>query len=146
MLAMHRDAAVMATLGGVRDHVATDTYMAVNLKHWERYGFGIYRLGDREDRALVGRAGLRHVTVGGQDEIEVAYALLSPYWGRGTATMIALKLVALAQESRLCSSVVAFTLRSTHRSRRVKEKAGFAYERDFEHAGASHVLYRHPCG
>jgi hypothetical protein len=29
-----------------------------------------------------------------------------------------------------------------HRSRRVMEKAGFIYEREFEHGGAPHVLYR----
>jgi hypothetical protein len=64
MLAIHQDSAVMATLGGIRDQAATDRYMAVNLEHWQRSGFGIYRLSDPRDRALLGRAGLRTLCSG----------------------------------------------------------------------------------
>lgn len=40
------------------------------------------------------------------------------------------------------AELVAFTLPHNAASRRVMEKAGFAYERDTEHAGLPHVLYR----
>ena len=38
--------------------------------------------------------------------------------------------------------VVAYTLPDNWASRRVMEKAGFAYERDVMHVGLRHVLYR----
>jgi RimJ/RimL family protein N-acetyltransferase len=38
--------------------------------------------------------------------------------------------------------IVAFTLPTNDASRRVMEKLGFSYERDIEHAGMPHVLYR----
>ena len=38
--------------------------------------------------------------------------------------------------------LIAITLPDNHASRRVMEKASFAYDRDLEHAGLTHVLYR----
>ena len=40
--------------------------------------------------------------------------------------------------------LIAFTLPDNLASRRVMEKAGFAYEREILHAGLPHVLYRAP--
>jgi ribosomal-protein-alanine N-acetyltransferase len=139
---MHADPAVMATLGGVRDRVETDRYLERNMAHWQRYGFGIYGLRDRETRQFAGRAGLRWASIDGTHEIEVAYALRSEVWARGLATAVCKKLVAMSDAARLATELVAFTQPSNHRSRRVMEKAGFVYERDFEHEGTPCVLYR----
>ena len=40
------------------------------------------------------------------------------------------------------ADVVSFTLVENRASRRVMEKLGFEYEREVEHAGLPHVLYR----
>ena len=40
--------------------------------------------------------------------------------------------------------IVAFTLVDNIASRRVMEKAEFEYERELEHVGLPHVLYRRP--
>lgn len=139
---MHADAMVMATLGGVPDQMATQHYLEINIEHWEHYGFGIYVLRDLDCGALVGRAGLRHVEIGGGDEIEVAYALCAEFWGRGLAAMVTEELVRIAAKERLCTDLVGFTLTTNRRSWRVMGKAGFVYEREVEHSGMPHVLYR----
>jgi RimJ/RimL family protein N-acetyltransferase len=138
---MHRDPAVMATLGGVRSPAKTRAFLRANLRHWERYGFGLWIFRDRADGRFVGRGGLRHVRLHARPEVEISYALMSPYWGRGFATEIARASVDLG--ARLgAPSLVAFTLPDNHGSRRVMEKVGFRYERDILWGGLPHVLYR----
>ena len=142
LLRMNRDPRVMATLGGVRPDEETERYLRDNLEHWERYRFGIWAFRDRTDGSFVARAGLRHTRVGGNDEVELAYALRSEYWGRGLATELAEAAVALGFERLGLEDVVAFTLPTNRGSWRVMEKTGFEYERDVVHAGLPHVLYR----
>jgi ribosomal-protein-alanine N-acetyltransferase len=50
------------------------------------------------DGRFVGRGGLRHVYVGGHDEVELAYALMAAFWGRGLATEMARAIVTVAFE------------------------------------------------
>ena len=139
---MHRDAAVMATLGGVRSDGQSREYLVRNLDHWTKHGFGICVLRDKTDGRFVGRAGLRHVHVAGQDEVELAYALLAEFWGRGLATEISRALLALGFDSLGLANIVAFTLPTNLASRRVMEKLGLVYEREVMWAERPHVLYR----
>jgi [ribosomal protein S5]-alanine N-acetyltransferase len=139
---MHRDPRVMATLGGLRSDEETARYLRDNLDHWDRYGYGIWALRDRTDGRFVGRAGLRNTHVGGEDEVELAYALVADYWNKGLATEMAKAILEVAFEELGLTDVVCFTLPTNGASRRVMEKAGFEYERDVVHAGLPHVLYR----
>jgi len=70
---MHRDAAVMAELGGVRDDAQTAAYLARNLQHWADHGFGVWILRDTAGKDTIGRAVLRYLVVEGSDEVEVGY-------------------------------------------------------------------------
>ena len=139
---MHRDPRVMATLGGLRSDEETARYLRDNLDHWDRYGYGIWALRDRTDGRFVGRAGLRNTHVGGEDEVELAYALVADYWNKGLATEMARAILKVAFEDLGLTDVVCFTLPTNGASRRVMEKAGFEYERDVVHAGLPRVLYR----
>ena len=80
----------------------------------------------------------------GGDEVELAYALRSEYWGRGLATELARAAVAVGFERLGLREIVAFTLPTNRASWRVMEKTGFEYERDFVHRGLPHVIYRRP--
>jgi [ribosomal protein S5]-alanine N-acetyltransferase len=112
------------------------------LDHWERYGFGLWLLRDRGTGAAVGRGGLQHTSVGGEDEIEAGWAISPERWGEGLATELALTCVAVAFEQLELEEIVAFTLPTNLASRRVMEKSGFAYEGEVTHEGLVHVLYR----
>ncbi|MGQ9368866.1 GNAT family N-acetyltransferase [Azospirillum sp. A39] len=140
---MHTDAAVMATLGGkVWTVPDTAAFLDRLMRHWDRHGYGVWILRDRTDGAFVGRAGLRRMPIDGSDETELLYACMPERWSRGYTSEAVAAIVRLAFERLRLRDLVAFTLPGNAASRRVMEKAGFAFERDFIHAGLPHVLYR----
>jgi [ribosomal protein S5]-alanine N-acetyltransferase len=124
----------------------SDAEMADNLVgklgHWERYGFGMWLLRDRETGATVGRGGLQHTFVDGREEIEVGWVIAPARWGEGLATEMAHAAVRVAFDDLELGEIVAFTLPTNVASRRVMEKSGFSYDRAIVHAGLPHVLYR----
>ena len=139
---LHRDQRVMATLGGLRSAAETRRQLRRNLGHWSRHGFGIWMFHARSDGRFTGRAGLRHVKVGGGAEIELLYALRPEAWGRGLATEMAEAILAIGFGDLGLAELVCFTLTTNLASKRVMEKAGFIYERDVTYADLPHVLYR----
>lgn len=112
------------------------------LEHWARYGFGLWLLRDRATGKMVGRGGLQHTTVAGEEAVEVAWAIVPERWRQGLATELANAAARVAFDDLGLEEIVAFTLPDNTASRRVMEKAGFAYDRDIERAGLPHVLYR----
>ncbi len=110
--------------------------------HWERFGFGLWLLLDRETGAMVGRGGLQHTYVEGMSEIEAGWAIVPERWGQGLATELAQASVESAFDDLDLRRLVAFTLPHNIASRRVMEKARFSFEREIEHSGLPHVLYR----
>jgi ribosomal-protein-alanine N-acetyltransferase len=140
---MNRDERVMVWLGGAAASLEeTRSWIEEKAAHWRRYGFGVWVLDDAQTGALVGRAGLRHTDVQGVDEVELLYALRPEFWGRGLATEAGAALLGIAFSVLDVPSVVAYTLPDNVRSRRVIEKLGFTYEREFPHDDHLHVLYR----
>jgi [ribosomal protein S5]-alanine N-acetyltransferase len=139
---MHQDPDVMATLGGPRSDERTREFLHRNLHHWDEHGFGLWVFRAASNRAFVGRGGLRHVHVGGNDEVELAYALMPEFWGRGLATEMATALVSIAFEQLGLAQLVAFTTTTNIPSRRVMEKVGCTFEREIFHGKLPHVLYR----
>jgi ribosomal-protein-alanine N-acetyltransferase len=144
--AMHQDPRVMATLGGLRSHEESERFVAAMAEHWERHGFGLWMAHERETGAFAGRGGLHRVEVLGRPEVEVAYAFLPGFWGRGLATELARESVRVAFSELGLAELVGFTLLENAASRRVLEKLGFRYERDFERAGLPHRLFRLAAG
>ncbi len=139
---MHRDPDVMATLGGLRSDERTRAYLSENLAHWAAHGFGMWIFHERDGGAFVGRGGLRHVVLDGRSDVEVFYALMPKAWGQGYATEIARASIEAAFRQLALRELVAFTGSDNARSRRVMEKVGFVYERDFVYHEERCVLYR----
>jgi len=142
LLMMHSDPRVMVTLGGIRSTAESDRFLNESLEHWNRHGFGLWVFREPDRGRYVGRAGLRHVEVGGAHEIELAYALMADYWGCGLATELGRTLLKLAFGPLGMGQVVCFTLTSNRASQRVMEKLGFTFEREIIHLGFPHVLFR----
>jgi ribosomal-protein-alanine N-acetyltransferase len=107
--------------------------------HWAAHGFGPWLAWDGDIPAA--RCGLKHTIVDGRGEVEVGWVVASHYWGRGVGTAMGRHALAAGAE-RGIADIVAFTRVENIASRRVMEKLGLTYERDFEHAGYPHVLYR----
>lgn len=96
---------------------------------------------DKTDGKFVGRGGLRNDDVESKKEIEVEYALMPQYWGKGLGTEIGEAVIVSAKESGL-ESIVAYTQKDHTASINIMRKMGFEYERDMTYAGHPHVLYR----
>jgi RimJ/RimL family protein N-acetyltransferase len=112
-------------------------------RHWNRHGFGMWLMRDRETGEMVGRGGLQWTTyVKDLDEVEAGWSVVPERWGEGLATELALASVDVAFGPLELTDLVAFTLPDNLASRRVMEKAGFSYEREIMHVGLPHVLYR----
>jgi ribosomal-protein-alanine N-acetyltransferase len=115
--------------------------LEADMKHWAAHEFGpwVHRL---DDGAAAARGGLWRTVVDGALETEVQYAVVSDLWGRGLATEVARAAVREAFDTLDLAAVVCLTQPHNAGSRRVMEKTGFAYEREFLRAGLPHVLYR----
>ncbi len=141
-----RDPRVAATLwpgGQPPSEQEVVTSVADKERHWERYGFGLWLVRDRETGEMVGRGGLQRTTyVKDLDEVEVGWAIVPERWREGLATELALASIDVAFGPLELSEIVAFTLPHNVASRGVMEKSGFVYEREILHVGLVHVLYR----
>ena len=140
--ALHQNADVMATLGGLRSEETTRIFLDENERHWDAHGYGLWLIRDRKSGEFAGRAGLRELDVEGTPEIELAYSLMPAFWGRGLASELAHAMVKIGFETLALSELVAVTLPTNAKSRRVMEKAGFRYERDVVHMEMPHILCR----
>jgi len=141
---MDTDPDFMALLGGVREADTTAAYLERNLEHWKDHGFGLWILHEKAEHRLAGRACLRHLPIDDADEVEVGYGFHPGFWGRGLATEIAAACLQYAAATLRLPSVVAITQPANQRSRHVLSKVGLVYERDIDHEGLRHVLYRTP--
>jgi [ribosomal protein S5]-alanine N-acetyltransferase len=116
--------------------------LLAKVEHWERHGFGMWLLRDRETGEMVGRGGLQYTYTARLNDVEAGWAIVPERWGQGLATELARACVQVAFEQLDLFEIVAFTLPTNVASRRVMEKAGFEFEADIVHAGLPHVLYR----
>ena len=111
------------------------------IAHWERWGFGVWSV-LLPSGEVIGDAGLHRTAIDGRDEVEVLWFIHPDHWNRGYATEMARDAVRVAFDVLELDDVVSYTTDANAASRAVMEKLGMRYERDIEHAGLPHVLYR----
>jgi RimJ/RimL family protein N-acetyltransferase len=141
LIALHLDPEVSRYLGGVRSAAVTKAYVTANIAHWDRYGFGLWVLKTRGGE-FAGRAGLRHIDIGGVDEIELAYTLKRALWGQGLASEVAVALVDIGLSRLRLPSLIGVASVGNLASRRVLEKSGLAFEGGAIYQGEEVVVYR----
>jgi ribosomal-protein-alanine N-acetyltransferase len=142
LVAMHQDDRFVEVFGHRSSPEHERELTARQVEAWDGGGFGQWTLRDRPTGAFVGRGGLRPVTIEAVDEVELGYALRPEWWGRGLATEMSRVALEIGFEGLGLDSIVAFTMPTNTRSRRVMEKMGMTFERDIVWAGMPHVLYR----
>ena len=141
LVALHLDPDVSRYLGGVRSAEATKAYLAVNLAHWDRHGFGLWVLRTQTGE-FAGRAGIRHLVIDDTAEVEVAYTFKRALWGQGLASEIANALTRLGLVQLELPSLVGVVSVQNVASRRVLEKSNYILERSTLYHGDDVVLYR----
>jgi ribosomal-protein-alanine N-acetyltransferase len=142
LVRMYSDARVMATLNGVVNAEETERRLGLLLAGWEQHGYSLWIARDRATGEFVGRGGLRCIELEDKLEVEVGYALMSEYWGRGLATELARESIRAAFEELQLPDLVCFTQPTNRASRHVMEKVGFCYERDGTWVNVPQVFYR----
>jgi ribosomal-protein-alanine N-acetyltransferase len=145
LMVLLRDPLVARTLfpgGTVPSEAEVLENLGVKVVHWERTGFGMWLLRDRETGAMIGRGGLQYTFVADRHEVEAGWAIIPERWGEGLATELAHAAMQVAFEDLGLLEVVAFTLPENRASQRVMEKSGFALQGPIIHVGVPHVLFR----
>jgi RimJ/RimL family protein N-acetyltransferase len=99
-------------------------------------------LASRASGQFIGRGGLKSHQIDGREVIGLAYTVMPDYWNRGFATEIAQASLDVGFGHLGFPEIDSWTLPVNLASRRVMEKLGFRYERDFEFAGLPHRFYR----
>jgi RimJ/RimL family protein N-acetyltransferase len=94
--------------------------------HWEKHGFGLWAIEDRETGAFLGRTGVSYHAVWPEDP-EVGWFLDPSVWGRGLATEAGEASARYAFEVLGAPRIVSICTPENGASRRVMEKLGFTY-------------------
>jgi RimJ/RimL family protein N-acetyltransferase len=141
LVELHLDPEVARYLGGVRSPEKTKAYLADNMAHWDRYGFGLWVLRTKAGE-FAGRAGIRPVIVDNVEEIEIAYTFKRSLWGQGLASEVAKALTGIGLTQLRLPSLIGLVSADNVASRRVLEKLNYRLERHAMHKDEEVVLYR----
>lgn len=140
---LYGDAEVMKTLGdpplpAAETRARLDTW----LDHWDKHEFGHYILRLHSGEFL-GMAMLERARIDTGEVVEVGYAIRPKYWNRGLTTEATKALLRIAFQTLRLTEVYGFTLPANIASRRVLEKSGLLYVRNFDYKDIwPSVLYR----
>ncbi len=129
---LYGDPRVMKYLGG-QPPASLEDERAVLARHteraWDTYDHGLMAVFLKSDGSFAGICGLLHWEIEGQDETEVAYALMPECWGNGYATEAAAALAADAFTRLGRKRVISLVLPENTSSINVACKNGMQFER-----------------
>jgi RimJ/RimL family protein N-acetyltransferase len=113
------------------------------LEEYGRWGHGLLAATTpkENDGRPIGWCGLIRWNLDGVEEVEVAYLLGRPYWGKGFATEAATAVRDFGLGARGRRRLVSLIYPDNRASVRVAEKMGMAHERDAEFFGQRLLLY-----
>ena len=101
-----------------------ERWIARNLEHQARYGYGLFSVIHKADGTLIGDCGLEHREVGDAAELELGYDIRSSYWNRGLATEAAAAVRDHAFQSLNQARLISLIRQGNVASMRVAEKIG----------------------
>jgi RimJ/RimL family protein N-acetyltransferase len=104
-------------------------------------GYCLWWWRERTSGELVGYVGLDRTDVEGEPVVEVGWSIAPERWGEGLATEAGGASLDWGFDVAGVDRVVSYTLRDNLASRRVMDKLGLAYARDFRRRGFDQVLY-----
>ena len=136
------DPKVMRSFDGkLFDNSQMDRWIQRNLKHQDKYGYGLFSIIHQKDSVLIGDCGLEHIEVAGTPALELGYGLRSEYWGQGFATEAALAVRDFAFKELALSRLICLIHVTNVASRRVAEKIGMVKEQQIEREKRSYFVY-----
>jgi ribosomal-protein-alanine N-acetyltransferase len=109
------------------------------LEHWDKHGFGLWAVTDKEKKVLLGRCGLNLITE--TSEVEVDFVVARDFWGRGYATEAAKAALIYGFDALKLDRIIALAKPENVASRRVIEKIGMRYVKHAEYWGITCAYY-----
>ena len=128
--------------GGAQNRTQVEAMLVAQARQAASDGFCLWWWRERSSGMLIGYAGLNRDRVEDEPVVEAGWSVTPERWGEGLATEAARASVSWGLDRLGLTRIVSFTLPDNHGSRRVMEKLGMAYVREFERRGLRHVLYR----
>jgi RimJ/RimL family protein N-acetyltransferase len=108
--------------------------------HWQLRGYGMWAVEEISTRRLIGRIGLQYPE--GFPDIEIAWMLGKPYWGRGFATEGAIAAIKYGFRELQRDNFISMIDPDNHASIRLAERIGEVHEGEVELFGETILLYR----
>jgi len=127
---LHQKPPVAEHIGGSWTLDRSEQFVRGAVEHWQRQGYGQWMFSEKASDRIIGRSGLRHYYLDGQDEIELLYAFEPDVWGQGYGTEAARAVIDYAFGTIGVDSIVSFTLPDNPGSERVMQKAGLTFEKE----------------
>jgi ribosomal-protein-alanine N-acetyltransferase len=94
---------------------------------YEKHGFGLWAVEEKESGAKIGMCGLLKREV--LEHVDIGYALLPAFWSRGYALESATSVISYATTVLGLERILAVVNPDNESSIRLLEKTGFEYER-----------------
>lgn len=116
--------------------------LETDVAHWRAHGFGRFLWAENGTGEIVARCGPKLVLVGGRPEIDLHWAVRVDRHRRGLAVEATEAVVDACFAALTVDSLTAMVRFDNTPSQAVAARLGFAYERDVEHFGAPHRVYR----
>jgi ribosomal-protein-alanine N-acetyltransferase len=116
------------------------TWIARNLAHQRRFGYGLFTVVLKSTGEIIGDCGLEHLTVD-ETEAELGYDLRSDLWNQGLASEAAAAVREHAQTTIGLRRVFSMIRVGNQASRRVAEKIGMILEATVERDGITYWIY-----
>lgn len=122
---------------------ASDYVRTKMLPQLETLGFGNYTLIRKTDNAKMGTSGLYNRD--GLEGVDIGFAMLPEFEGKGYASEAASKLMQLAKEEFNLSKVSGITLQTNKASQRLLEKLGLTFSKMIQLPNDSEELMLYEC-
>jgi ribosomal-protein-alanine N-acetyltransferase len=141
---LHR---ILAQEGVLRYFPSTDPppldrvqkFIVAQLARWEEHGFGWWAVEPKSKGGIIGWNGLQYLTE--TEEVEIAYLLAKPPWGKGLATEGAREGLKYGFETLELERIVGIVHPENIASQRVLEKLGLTFANEAEYFGMN--VYRY---
>lgn len=138
---LNKDPEVMKyTADRVFESVEESAELIRNYKEYEKTGFGRWTVVLRETNEVLGWCGLKYIE--SVQEVDLGYRLFRKYWNKGYATEASNASLEIGFVQYGVDLIVGRTMTDNLPSRRVLEKIGMTYWKEFDFEEHPGVYYR----
>ena len=145
--ALNADPVVMEHFAAPLSRAESDAFVERTLATFAAQGWGLWAAERTDTGAFIGYVGLAvpRFEADFTPCVEIGWRLARAHWGQGFAPEAAREVVRFAFEDLGLDELVSFTYVGNTNSRRVMEKIGMRFEREFDHPSLpeGHRIRRH---